>query len=161
SDVVPASPVFAMDPLPRCDALALDASYGDDDVSNAARAAEIAAWVADRPDGCVLPTPLYGRSLELLGVVPGALALAPGMRDALAAQVADADWLVPSAARALEQRLAIAMDWREGEALPRAALLCHDAMGLTGPARAVLAQARSAGHPVLFTGHVPDGSPGA
>ena len=41
-DVVPASPVFAMDPMPPCDAIALDASYGDDDVPLAARAAEIA-----------------------------------------------------------------------------------------------------------------------
>ena len=160
-DIVPASPVFAMDALPRCDALALDASYGDDDVANATRAAEIGAWVARRPLGCMLPTPLYGRSAELLAIVPGAIALAPGMRAALAAQIDDAAWLAPSAARALTQRLAAATDWHEGEPLPRAALLCHDAMGLAGPARHLLARARAEGHPVLFTGHVPEGSPGA
>jgi uncharacterized protein len=45
--------------------------------------------------------------------------------------------------------------------LPPAPLLCHDAMGLAGPARALLERARGARHPVLFTGHLPDGSPGA
>ena len=160
-DVVPASPVFAMDPLPRCDAIALDASYGDDDVSNAARAAEIAAWVGRHPQGCVLPTPLYGRSAELLAVIPGALALAPGMRAALAAQIADDAWLAPSAGALLARRLDTACDWHEGDSLPRAALLCHDAMGLAGPARVLLARARAENQPVLFTGHVPEGSPGA
>jgi len=161
SDVVPASPVFAMDPMPFCDALALDASYGDDDVSNATRAAEIASWVTRNPKGCLLPTPLYGRSAELLAIVPGALALAPGMRAALTAQVADTAWLTPSAPHALQQRLAAAFDWTEGDPLPRAALLCHDAMGLAGPARGLIARARRESHAVLFTGHVPDGSPGA
>jgi hypothetical protein len=160
-DVVPASPVFAMDPLPACDALALDASYGDDDVAAAARAAEVAAWVNAHPQGCVLPTPLFGRSAELLAVVPGPLVLAPGMRAALATQIGDVDWLVPDVRTALEARLAAAMDWDGSAPLPHAALLCHDAMGMAGPARAVLAQAKAERHPTLFTGHVPEGSPGA
>jgi len=160
-DVVPASPVFAMDPLPPCDALALDASYGDDSVGVATRAAEIAAWVRAHPQGCVLPTPLFGRSAELLSIVPGPVALAPGMREALAAQTSEDAWLNPSARAVLHAALARAMDWNEQDPLPRAALLCHDAMGMAGPARAILERARRESAATLFTGHLPAGSPGA
>jgi hypothetical protein len=38
--------------------------------------------------------------------------------------------------------------------------LCHDGMGISGPSRGILAQARAARHPTLFTGHLPAGSPG-
>jgi hypothetical protein len=159
-DVVPASPVFAMDPLPTCDAIALDASYGDDDVSAQQRAAQIAQWVRGQSDGCVLPTPRFGRSAELLAIVPGRIALAPGMREALRAQLDDAAWLTPDAVQALAPRLADAIDWHEGWSFPRAALLCHDAMGLAGPSREILAHARAQRQPTLFTGHLPTGSPG-
>jgi glyoxylase-like metal-dependent hydrolase (beta-lactamase superfamily II) len=159
-DVVPQSPVFRMDPLPACDALALDASYGDDDVPAAQRAAQVAAWVAAQAAGCVLPTPRYGRSAELLAILPGPVALAPGMREALRTQLDEREWLLPQAG-ALAQRLDGAIDWTAGAPLPRAALLCHDGMGLAGPARDILAQARATRHPTIFTGHVPEGSPGA
>ena len=159
-DVVPDSPVFAMDPVPRCDAIALDASYGDDDVSNDERAVQIRDWVNAQPSGCVLPTPLYGRSAELLFIIPGRVALAPGMRDALQAQVAGGRWLVAGMAERLAERLANAVDWRERMALPRAALLCHDGMGMSGPSRRILEKAVAREHPTLFTGHVPANSPG-
>ena len=157
-DVVPASPVFAMDPMPRCAAIALDASYGDDDVSAAVRATQVRDWIAARPSGCVLPTPLYGRSAELLAIIPGPIALAPGMRDALRVQIDSTAWLVGGAAALLERRLAAAADWRAGDPLPHAALLCHDGMGIGGPARAILAQVPTGA--TLFTGHLPKGSPG-
>ena len=69
-------------------------------------------------------------------------------------------WLAPGAAAMLGARLLTAADWCEGSALPQAALLCHDGMGMAGPARAILAAARAARQPTLFTGHVPAGSPG-
>jgi glyoxylase-like metal-dependent hydrolase (beta-lactamase superfamily II) len=159
-DIVPASPVFTMDPLPPCDAVALDASYGDDDVSARQRASEIAQWVAAQPRGCVLPTPRYGRSAELLAIVPGPIALAPGMRDALHTQLTDAAWLHADVARTLVPRLDSAAEWQAGDPLPRAALICHDAMGLAGPSRDILAKACADGHPTLFTGHLPRNSPG-
>jgi len=159
-DVAPASPIFPMDPMLPCEAIAIDASYGDDDVSARERSAEVTSWVAAHPAGCVLPTPLYGRSAELLAIVPGRVALARGMRDALGAQLADERWLMKDSSRALRERLDAAQDWDEGMALPRAALLCHDAMGLVGPSRLILESAAAAGHPILFTGHLPAGSPG-
>ena len=70
------------------------------------RAVEIAAWVAAHPQGSVLPTPLYGRSAELLALVDGPVALAPGMRDALRTQAEGHAWLVPGWRRALAARLA-------------------------------------------------------
>jgi len=159
-DVVPQSRIFAMDPLPRSSVIAIDASYGDDDVAAIERAAQVTQWIAAHPGGSVLPTPLFGRSAELLAIIPGALAVAPGMREALRTQIDDSDWLAPGAAAMLGARLLTAADWCEGSALPQAALLCHDGMGMAGPSREILAAARLASQPTLFTGHVPAGSPG-
>ena len=159
-DVVPASEVFAMDPLPRCDAVVLDASYGDDDVTAHQRAKDVRDWVLAHSQGCVLPTPLSGRSAELLAIVPGAIALSDGMRQALQLQIADPAWLAGRAAERLSQRLELAADWQTGSRLPRAALICHDGMGIAGPSREVLRLAAADAHPVLFTGHLPADSPG-
>lgn len=158
-DVVAASPVFAMDALPACDALVLDASYADDATPLAERAAAISAFVRAHPGGSVLPTPLFGRSLELFALLRPHVALAPGMREALAAQIDGACWLVDGVAGALRDDLARATEHSEGEPLPPVPLLCHDGMGMSGPSQALLAQASRAGHPVLLTGHVPRGSP--
>ena len=160
-DSVPSSALFAVDPIPRGDALVIDASYGDDDTRFDVRAAEIREWIAAHPQGCVLPTPLYGRSAELLAIIDAPLAFAPGMRDALRTQVDDMPWLRPGIAGALAERLDRQPDWQPGSAWPRAALLCHDGMGIGGPARVILADALRDTHPVLFTGHVPEQSPGA
>lgn len=159
-DVVTASPVFAYDPLPVCDALAIDASYADDAVASAARAADIVSWVRAQPRGCVLPTPQYGRSLELAALLGPHVALAPGMRDALAAQIDAQEWLVDGIAAGLAQDLASAVAYAPGDPWPRMPVLCHDGMGMSGPSREILALAQASRHPVLFTGHVPDGSPG-
>ena len=160
-DVVPASRIFAMDPPPASHAIAIDASYGDDDVALAERTAEVARWIAARPGGCVLPTPLFGRSAELLAIIPGPVAVAPQMREALRAQIDDSNWLTPGTATLLTERLATATEWRDGMPLPPAALLCHDGMGMAGPAREILVAARARRHPTLFTGHLPSGSPGS
>jgi glyoxylase-like metal-dependent hydrolase (beta-lactamase superfamily II) len=159
-DLVPSGGVFAVDPIPRADAIVIDASYGDDNATLSERSAQISAWISGHPQGCVLPTPLHGRSAELLALIEGPLALAPGMRDALTAQIENDAWLVPGVAAGLAARLAASTDWREGEALPDAALLCHDGMGMSGPSQAILAAAARVRHPTLFTGHVPAGSPG-
>ena len=78
----------------------------------------------------------------------------------MASQIDDERWLRPGVSEPLEAKLAAAMDWQEGEPLPRCPLLCHDGMGLSGPSRGILARALSEGAPVLFTGHLPKGSPG-
>ena len=159
-DVVPSSPIFGMDPLLPADAIVIDASYGDDVTTGRERAQEVADWISAHPHGSVLPTPLYGRSLELLALIEGRLALAPGMREALQTQIADGVWLVPGTAVHLTAQLAAASDWHPHDAFPPAALLCHDGMGMSGPSRGILAEAARAEHPTLFTGHLPGGSPG-
>lgn len=158
-DVVPGSPVFAMDPLPPCDVLAIDASYGDDDIAFAERGREILAWVAAHPRGSILPSPLLGRSLELFALLKGEVVLAPGMRTALEKQVDATPWLSARFDGALRGRVEGAPDWSPGDPLPDAPILCHDGMGMSGPARDLLAEAIRTGHPVLLTGHVPEGSP--
>ncbi len=160
SDIVPASVVFAMDPIPRSDAIIIDASYGDNNDTVRDSAAQIAAWIAAHPQGSVLPTPLFGRSTELLAIMDGPVALAPGMREALRTQIDGHAWLVPRMADALATRLAACSDWRPGEPLPRAALLCHDGMGISGSSPAILAEVARLRHPTLFTGHLPANSPG-
>jgi len=159
-DIVPSSPVFGVDPLPPADAIVIDASYGDDVQTGRERSQEVADWIEAHPQGSVLPTPLHGRSLELLALVEGPLALAPGMREALQTQIADDVWLLPGCATRLTARLAAARDWHLKDAFPRATLLCHDGMGMSGPARVILAEAARVGQPMLFTGHLPAGSPG-
>jgi glyoxylase-like metal-dependent hydrolase (beta-lactamase superfamily II) len=158
-DIVPASPVFAMDPLPPCDLLLIDASYGEDPVPGAERGAAVGRWLSAHPKGAVLPTPLSGRSIELIALIEGPIAIHPSMHAALSQQIDASGWLRPGMAGLLSERLAAASFWEEGQPLPAAALLCDDGMGLSGPSRHALAQARRAGHPVLLTGHVPKGSP--
>jgi hypothetical protein len=93
-------------------------------------------------------------------MLDGAVALAPGMRDALAEQIEASQWLVDGGAQSLRAQLARASEWDANDALPRAPLLCHDGMGMSGPAHDILIQANAQSHPVLFTGHMPINSPG-
>ena len=159
ADVTPESGVFAMDALPACDLLAVDASYGGDPVSGAERAEAIARWILDHPGGCLLPTPLHGRSLELIAAISEPIAICAGMRDALEAQIAASHALKPDVARMLSDRLTRADDWRDGDPLPRRPLLCDDGMGQAGPSAALIPLADAQSYPVLLTGHLPNGSP--
>ncbi|CAH1668422.1 MBL fold metallo-hydrolase [Chelatococcus asaccharovorans] len=157
-DVVPKSSVFAYDVPPPADVVLLDASYGDDDVPSAARAAAVVDWVAAHPR-CLLPVPLAGRSLEMLALLEQPLALATGLRDSLEAQIADPRWLWPGLQAGLVARLEQAIDWTDGEDWPDRPLMTHDAMGMGGPAAEQLPRAVRDGLPILLTGHVPTASP--
>jgi phosphoribosyl 1,2-cyclic phosphodiesterase len=160
ADVVPESTVFVMDPMPSCDLLVFDASYGADPVSGAERAGAIAAWIAARPQGCLLPTPLSGRSLELMAALAIPFAVHAGMRSALAAQIEAGAALRPGVAETLRRRLAAASDWQDGDPLPSCPLLCDDGMGKAGPSARLLPLAEAKNYPVLLSGHLPAGSPG-
>jgi len=155
-DVVPHSTLLTMDPLPPCDAMVLDASYADDPSSLRLQQDRIRQWLADHPGGAVLPTPLTGRSLELLALVEE-VAIAGSMRDSLARQLAPSPWLGPGVA-GLPARLARAVDWAPGQPLPTVPLLCDDGMGQRGPSAAALEAAAAQGRPILLTGHLPRGS---
>ncbi|WP_439500868.1 MBL fold metallo-hydrolase [Aminobacter ciceronei] len=160
ADVVPDSSVFVMDSMPRCDLLVFDASYGADPVSGTARAQAIAEWVAARPGGCLLPTPLSGRSLELMAILDGPFAIHASMRASLAVQIEARAALHPTMVPQLRQRLAKAIDWHDGDALPACPLLADDGMGKAGPSAMLLPLADAARYPILLSGHLPAGSPG-
>ncbi|MBA3447109.1 MAG: MBL fold metallo-hydrolase [Pseudaminobacter sp.] len=160
ADIVPDSNVFIMDPIPECDLLILDASYGADLTTGAERARAILAWVESHPGGCLLPTPLSGRSLELMAVLPGPFAIHAAMRASLEAQVGAADALLPGIGDLLRRRLGDAVDWTDSSPLPPCPLLADDGMGEAGPSSRLLPRADQAGYPVLLTGHLPSGSPG-
>src|SRR5690606_25069743 len=133
ADVVPDSAVFVMDRMPECDLLLLDASYGADPVSGSERAERIAAWIAERAGGCLLPTPLSGRSLELVAAVSGRFAIHASMREHLLAQTEARDALKPEIAELLRARIDAALNWTDGEPLPDCPLLADDGMGKAGP----------------------------
>ena len=158
-DVVPDSSVFVMDRIPECDLLILDASYGADPVAGATRAKAIAAWVDEHAAGCLLPTPLSGRSLELMAGLSGPFAVHAAMRSALQAQIDASRALLPGMSELLHRRLENARDWRDGDPLPSCPLLADDGMGEAGPSSRLLPQADAANFPILLTGHLPAGSP--
>jgi phosphoribosyl 1,2-cyclic phosphodiesterase len=160
ADVVPDSNVFVMDRIPDCDLLILDASYGADPIAGAARARQISKWVARHPQGCLLPTPLSGRSLELIAALPGPFAIHASMRSSLEAQIDASASLLPGVPGILRHRLAEAHDWTDADPLPALPLLADDGMGEAGPSSRLLPRAGEAGYPVLLTGHLPAGSPG-
>ena len=158
-DVVPDSSVFVMDNIPECDLLMLDASYGADPVAGATRAKAIAAWIEDHAAGCLLPTPLSGRSLELMAGLSGRFAIHAGMRPSLQAQIDASRALLPGMSEVLRQRLRGAVDWNDADPLPSCPLLADDGMGEAGPSSRLLPRADAAGFPILLTGHLPAGSP--
>jgi Cft2 family RNA processing exonuclease len=158
-DVVPRSTVFEMDQIPACNAVVYDGSYGVDPVSTEARIRDILAWIDARPGGCVLPTPLAGRSLELLVALKGPVAIHSSMRASLSGQAGERKWLRTGISAALLARISAARDWEEHAPFPDCPLLVHDGMGMSGPARIALARAGEEGRAVLLTGHVPTGSP--
>lgn len=158
-DAVPDSGVFLMDPVPPCDLIALDASYGADPISGRERAEAIAGWIVSHPGGCLLPTPLSGRSLELIAACPGRLAVHASMRAALEAQIDADNALLPGVAEMLRDRLRNAADWTDDQPLPSLPLLANDGMGKAGPSARLLPRADAEGFPVLLTGHLPEGSP--
>jgi hypothetical protein len=149
-----------MDTIPQCDLLVLDASHGADPVPGAARAREISEWVARHANGCLLPTPLSGRSLELIAALPGPFAIHAGMRSSLEAQIGATASLFPGVSELLLRRLQEAVDWTDADPLPQLPLLADDGMGEAGPSSRLLPRADQAGFPVLLTGHLPSGSPG-
>lgn len=158
-DVVPDSPVLEMDAFPQCDLLLLDASYGADAVSGETRARQIREWIMQNRDGCLLPTPLSGRSLELMALMPVQFAIHGDMRAALAEQISVGGAMRDGVAERLKQLLHQAQDWREDQALPRCPLLTFDGMGRAGPSAYAMNRALKTGWPVLLTGHVPEDTP--
>ena len=149
-----------MTTMPECDLMILDCSYGDNMVGASERAQRIVAWAESQPNGCVLPMPLPGRSLELLAILPHPIAIAAGMDEPLKTQLAQPDLLFPGAPETLITKIDNAFRWQPGSPLPDCPLLVYDGMGTAGPAGPALEQAERESQPVLLTGHLPAGSPG-
>ncbi|EJM99323.1 MBL fold metallo-hydrolase [Phyllobacterium sp. YR531] len=161
ADVVPDSAVLAMDPIPRCDLLVLDASYGDDAVSSEERIAAIRHWIAERPDGCLLPVPLSGKPLELMAILPERFAIHGSMREPVAAQIAAKGAFRTGVDALLAERLANALDWSEFDSLPDCPLMTFDGMGSAGPSVEAIGRAADQQYPILLTGHIPPNTPAA
>ena len=159
ADVVPNSEVFVMDPLPQCDLVILDASYGGDPVSAKDRIRQIGDFISEHSGKLVLPVPLSGKPLELMAILPGPFAIHREMRSSLIAQIEVPDALSAQTVQILRSKLDKATDWHEGVALPDCPLMTFDGMGSAGPSIEALRQAAVEQVPVLLTGHVPDYTP--
>lgn len=159
ADVVPDSTVLDMDPIPACDLLVLDASYGADPISGTERAVAIQQWISQNQDGCLLPTPLSGRSLELMAIMPSRFAIHASMREPLAAQIRGENCFRAGVEQRLKTALSRAQDWSEEQSLPTCPLLTDDGMGRAGPSVYAINKASKTGMPILLTGHLPEGTP--
>ncbi|MCY0094264.1 MBL fold metallo-hydrolase [Hoeflea ulvae] len=159
ADVTPGSSVFVMDPVPSCDLILLDASYAADAVSGLQRRAEIEAWIAAHPGGCLLPVPASGKPLEIMAILPGRFAIHQSMREAIATQILARAAFAPATRELLQQQLALAVDWRDGEPFPDCPLLTVDGMGSAGPSVDAIGRAAAQDLPILLTGHIPDHTP--
>lgn len=159
ADVVSHSGVLAMDMIPRCDLVILDASYGADAVSAEERAGAIANWVSSRPGGCLLPVPLSGKPLEMMAVLPGPFSIHAAMREAIETQLSADEAFLPAMRHRLLKRLRDANDWRDGDPFPDHPLLVFDGMGSAGPSIAAIERATAEDLPILLTGHIPAETP--
>lgn len=159
ADVVPDSAVLAMDPIPACDLLAFDASYGDDPVSSHERAEAIRTWAKANGGAGLLPVPLAGKPLELIAILPGAFAVHTDMRRAIEAQILQKDALLPGVAEKLHTRLCSASNWTDDDPFPMCPLLTFDGMGAAGPSARAILRAKAENVPVLLTGHIPPNTP--
>jgi len=159
ADVVPKSDVFLMDPLPHCDLVILDASYGGDPVSAKDRVRQIESFIDDHNGKLVIPVPVSGKPLELMAILPDHFAIHHAMRRSLEAQLDVPDAYSSQVARSLRAKLKGAIDWREDTNLPDCPLLTFDGMGSAGPSIQALQQAAEQNVPVLLTGHVPENTP--
>lgn len=159
ADVVPKSDVFLMDPLPHCDLVILDASYGGDPVSAKERVRQIESFIDEHNGKMVIPVPVSGKPLELMAILPDRFAIHHAMRRSLEAQLEVPNALSPQVAQSLRARLNSAPDWREDCDLPDCPLLTFDGMGSAGPSIQALQKAAEHNVPVLLTGHVPENTP--
>ena len=159
ADVVPQSNVLAMDSVPECDLLVLDASYGADAISASERSLSIRRWIERHAAGCLLPVPLSGKPLELMAILPGRFAIHASMREPIFAQLSADDAFVPDILPVLQERLAGAVEWHEGLAFPDCPLLTFDGMGSAGPSVEAIARAAEKNLPILLTGHIPANTP--
>lgn len=155
ADVVPESQVFVMDPIPECDLIIVDASYGGDAVPAAERSRAIRQFIDDNAAGCLLPVPLSGKPLELMAIMPSHFAIHASMRKSLELQIEVPDALSATMVEHLRAQLRGAVDWSDDEPFPACPLLTHDGMGSAGPSVEALQRASDEGVAVLLTGHVP------
>ena len=130
-DVQPDSTAFPFTSVLEADLAILDCSYGTDQTDAAIRSDRILGWVWAHKGGCVLPTPLAGRSIELMILLPDEIAVVEGMKDELRKQISDLSLLRPGVSETVSARIDRARDWRVGSELPDCPLLVHDGKILT------------------------------
>lgn len=159
ADIVPDSNVFVMDPIPACDFLIFDASYGDDPVSGRERSVAIQGWIADQEGAALLPVPISGKPLELMAILPDHFAVHADMRSAVLKQISASQALLPGMMDGLMIKMQRAQDWTDQQDFPPCPLLTFDGMGAAGPSVEAIRRAEELGVPVLLTGHIPENTP--
>lgn len=146
--------------LPRAEVAILDSSYGIEPDSTDRQAAALLDEIGDGP--CLLPAPPAGRGLEIaLACLEQGLtriAICDQTRDTARIMTRFRDWLSPSGTRDLE-RLLQACGRLEPDSPLDGIMIAAGANCGSGLSQVLGPRAIEAGVPVIFTGHLSQGSP--
>lgn len=160
-DFTAPSRLFMADPMPQAKAAVLDCSYG---VLAEGLAAQTHALLEAISAGrCLLPAPPAGRGLEIaLACLDAGLRvrLCDQMRQTARVLQGFGDWLVPSGTEAAARLLKHGGALDPDEPLEGIMIAAGPNCG-SGAAQVLGPRAIAAGVPVIFTGHLAQGSPAA
>lgn len=160
-DFTASSRLFRADPMPRARAAVLDCSYGVLTEGSDSQAAALMEAIG--PGSCLLPAPPAGRGLEIaLACLDAGLRvrLCDRMRHTARVLQDFGDWLVPSGTEAAARLLGQGGPLDPDGPLEGVMIAAGPNCG-SGAAQVLGPRAMAAGVPVIFTGHLAQGSPAA
>lgn len=160
-DFSASSRLFQADPMPQAAVAVLDCSYGV--LAEGLEAQASALLDAIGPGPCLLPAPAAGRGLEIaLACLDAGLTVKLCDRTRQTARVLHqfGDWLVPHGAQTAARLLAQGGPLDPDEPLDGVMIAAGPNCG-SGAAQVLGPRAMAAGVPVIFTGHLAQGSPAA
>ena len=160
-DLCRESMLYALDPPPHARLAVLDASYGLDDVPQSARREALAPLLRAGP--VMLPAPPRGRGPELALFAYEVTGRLPALCDATREAVRDLLGIArPSVRDEAEARLRVLLDAPPIPAEPEGVMIAASADASGGTAAEATVRWHSRAEPlIVFTGHVPAGSPAA
>jgi hypothetical protein len=159
-DLCRESMLYAFDPPPRARLAVLDASYGLDDVPQSARREALAPLLRAGP--VMLPAPPRGRGPELALFAQEVTGRLPALCDATREAVRDLLGIARPSVREAETGLRMLLDAPPIPAEPEGVMIVANADASGGEAAAAVARWRHRSEPlIVFTGHVPEGTPAA
>jgi glyoxylase-like metal-dependent hydrolase (beta-lactamase superfamily II) len=160
-DLCRESMLYAIDPPPHARLAVLDASYGLDDVPQSTRREALAPLLRAGP--VLLPAPPRGRGPELALLAQEVTGRPPALCDATREAVRDLLGIArPSVRDEPGGRLRMLLDAPPIPAEPQGVMIVANADASGGEAAAAVTRWQGRPQPlIVFTGHVPEGTPAA